>query len=97
MKKTVTLITCGLTLSLYGCAGMPPAQETAPGTALPSAYAISVCNERDLAGRCKDWSSKSDICVNPKGINEPEPVVACSNIKNGKYIAPKSSKKITAK
>lgn len=41
---------------------------------------VSVCNERDEIGRCKDWSAKSDQCVNPKGANEPDPIVPCSSI-----------------
>lgn len=76
MKRS--LFTIGLSLILAGCGG-PIAQQTAPGAALPTG--ISMCRDWDAAGRCKDWSSKSSQCINPKGINEPEPVVPCDSIK----------------
>lgn len=67
-------------LLLAGCSGggMYTVMGTTPGSALPAG--IAVCNERDTIGRCSEWSSRSDQCVNPKGINEANPVVACNTI-----------------
>lgn len=50
---------------------------TAPGAALPGF--IAVCNERDDYGRCKEWSSKSELCNPINGYGEPIP---CSQIEN---------------
>lgn len=79
MNKHLLLI--GLMFALSGCSGggHQLVLETTPGTHLPGG--ISVCNARDEIGRCKDWSSKSDRCVNPKGANEPDPIVSCASIK----------------
>lgn len=65
---------------LTGCSGggMYTVMETTPGSALPKG--IYTCNERDAIGRCSEWSNRSDQCVNPKGINEPDPVVPCKSI-----------------
>lgn len=66
---------------LAGCSGggVHTVLETTPGSALPSG--IAVCNQRDAIGRCSEWSSRSDQCVNPKGMNETNPVVPCNSIK----------------
>jgi hypothetical protein len=68
---------------LTGCSGggMYTVMETTPGSALPSG--IAVCNKRDQIGRCKEWSSRGNQCVNPKGINEPNPVIPCATIRMG--------------
>lgn len=65
-------------LSLTACADL--VRGTAPGAALPSTTGIAVCWKRDAIGRCKDWSEKSHMCVNPKGIDEPEPLLPCSSL-----------------
>lgn len=68
-------------LALTGC--QTTYESTSPGAALPSG--IAWCNGHDAIGRCTDWSAKTDQCINPKGINEPEPTVPCNKIINGKY------------
>ncbi len=81
MKKHMLVLVAAMALS--GCANDTVALEmamgTTPGTHLPGG--LSICNARDEIGRCKDWSVKSDRCINPKGPNEPNPVVPCSSIK----------------
>lgn len=79
MKKHTLLL--GTVLALAGCGGggHHMVLETTPGTHLPGG--LSVCNARDEIGRCKDWSVKSDRCVNPKGPNEPDPIVSCASLK----------------
>jgi len=68
-------------LLLTACSGggVHTVLETTPGSALPAG--IAVCNQRDAIGRCSEWSSRSDQCVNPKGMNEPKPVVPCTTLK----------------
>ncbi len=78
MKMRVVI----LLLALTGCTANYLA--TAPGAAMPSPL-LAFCGEYDSAGRCKDWSPKTDQCINPKGVNEPEPIVSCNRIINGKY------------
>lgn len=70
-----------IVLTACGGGGHHMVLETAPGTHLPGG--ISVCNARDEIGRCKDWSAKSDRCVNPKGPYEPDPIVSCASINRG--------------
>ncbi len=53
----------------------------APGSPLPKGF-IAGCTGWDVIGRCTSWTSESDQCVNPKGINEPNPVVPCADIKS---------------
>lgn len=69
-----------LVLVLTGCGTTPNYVSTAPGSPLP--YGLAFCNEWDAVGRCKNWSSNSDECINPKGINEPNPVIPCASIKH---------------
>ena len=71
----------GAVLLLSGCGGggHHMVLETAPGAHLPGG--LSVCNSRDEIGRCTDWSTKSDRCVNPKGPYEPNPIVSCASIR----------------
>ena len=66
---------------LAGCSGggVHTVLETTPGSALPAG--IAVCNQRDSIGRCSEWSNRSDQCVNPKGMNETNPVIPCNSIK----------------
>ena len=86
MKKffLVTMV-----LALQGCVapqttpgkhvGLEVAQGTAPGYPLPTG--IAVCNKIDMIGRCMKYSTESDYCVNPKGINEDPPILPCSSLK----------------
>lgn len=75
MKK-IWMIT---TLALAGCGGYPDYMQTTPGQPLPSG--VAVCNERDEIGRCREWSSQSDQCVNPEGMGGVNPIVPCASIK----------------
>lgn len=70
-------------LSLAGCGAPPIYVDTTPGYPLPDQSGLTVnwCEERDMIGRCKIWAKPSEWCINPKGINEPEPLVACASIK----------------
>lgn len=79
MKRTLYYTLMVVTLSACSGGGMYTVMETTPGSALPGA--IAVCNQRDSIGRCSEWSSRSDTCVNPKGMNEPNPVVPCASIR----------------
>ena len=73
-----------LAFALSGCGGggHQMVLETAPGTHLPGG--LSVCNARDEIGRCKDWSAKSDRCVNPKGPYDASPIVSCASLRKNK-------------
>ncbi len=50
-------------------------RNTAPGANLPGAFAH--CKQYDDWGRCRDWSNKVDVCVNPKGMDQAERLVSC--------------------
>lgn len=80
MRK-VRLIVCCASLALVLAACTPSYLMTAPGAAMPGF--ISVCTAHDAVGRCKDWTNKTDQCVNPSGGTEP-PVVPCASIKKPK-------------
>lgn len=72
MKK---LFPITVLILVAGCNAPPSYQlqkETAPGAALPGGF-IAVCNERDSFARCKEWSSKSDLCMPAKGFGGPIP------------------------
>lgn len=76
MKKAILLC-----LFLTACGGRPIYEETSPGYPLPDPSGFNYCKKRDMLARCMDWSVNSASCVNPKGIYEKEPIVACSTIK----------------
>ena len=72
----------GLAFLPAACGGTPVYLTTSPGAALPGF--IAACNKNDSLGRCSDWSSKTEYCVHPKGVNEPEPIIPCAMIHDGK-------------
>lgn len=75
-----------VTLLLAGCGvntSYEMQQGTTPGQPLPSG--IAVCSERDQFGRCKVWSSQSDICTNPDGFGNPLPCTQLKGISKKKY------------
>lgn len=76
---TTNILWLGAVLGLVGCSNAPMYLYTTPGSPLPAG--ISVCNERDIIGRCKEWSTPSEYCVNPEGTGGPDPVIPCSSIK----------------
>lgn len=65
------------TLILTGCNSSYMA--TAPGAPLPSG--LAVCQEWDEIGRCRQWTSESETCINPEGVNAKPPIVPCSSIR----------------
>ena len=75
----VKLILCCVSLALLLSACTPSYLMTAPGAAMPGF--IAVCTAHDAVGRCRDWTNKTDQCVNPNGSTEP-PVVSCASIKH---------------
>ncbi len=84
------LILIGMVAALAGCAIDPHTPDrgmldwylkTAPGAATPSSSGMNYCGATDEIGRCKDWSKKSDMCINPLGINAQPPIVPCASIK----------------
>lgn len=75
IKRFLSLICVFL---LIGC-GSPITWDTAPGAPLPNGAAF--CTGYDAASRCTGWTSESDQCIKPKGINEPQSVVPCVSIK----------------
>ena len=54
-------------------------QGTAPGAPIPKG--IAACVEWDAVGRCKRWSSESETCINPKGMDAQPPLVPCNSFK----------------
>ena len=85
--KNLTLVTllmvlagCGVDMHRSNEVTLSFAQRTAPGATLPNSTYFLRCNEKDEIGRCKDWNNKSDMCVNPKGIDAQPPVVPCASI-----------------
>lgn len=83
MKKYVPALVASISLSACGGTPMTMALETAPGKQMPGG--ISVCKERGEFGRCLQWSSPGDMCVNPKGYIEPV-ILPCPKNKEGKPI-----------
>ena len=62
-------------LLLAGCNSVY--QGTAPGAPIPKG--IAACLEWDAVGRCKQWSSESETCINPKGMDAQPPLVPCNS------------------
>lgn len=83
MKKFVLI--AGVLLSVSGCGGaMPIIYSVAPGHPIPDG--LAVCTGNDGYGRCTNWSSNADTCVNPKGPSANPPLVPCPKDKDGKPI-----------
>lgn len=82
----------GLALfTLSGCGGRTvvdywATQQTTPGAQLPTNAAIVVCNQRDQYGRCAEWSSRGQYCVNPKGGTVEPRFLPCPKNAQGEPI-----------
>ncbi len=78
MRKIPVLIFSLFTLS--GCGGAPVYLMTAPGAPLPTG-ALGFCKAHDTVGRCTNWTSNSETCVNPEGVNANPPTIPCADIR----------------
>ncbi len=71
------ILLASMLVGLTGCNSVY--QGTAPGAPIPKG--IAACLEWDAVGRCKHWSSESETCINPKGMDAQPPLVPCNSFK----------------
>jgi hypothetical protein len=83
MKFAYILLLPALT-TLTGCGGVTPTygysvyEQTSPGAALGAFPPL--CEKLDSVGRCASWKTKSNTCVNPKGLGAEPPIMPCALI-----------------